>query len=254
MSSIEGDDDPPVEGDDDAPVEGDDDAPVDGDGGALLEMGNGAPIEGTREITGFITYTGAGFAVVRPAAEIGAHPNPTPVTNRRYLRGGLPEIYQEQDFAMRFVGALEGVLDPIVALLDTLPAHFDPELAPLDLLDLATKWLGLEHNEAQPASQLRNLVRHTAELGRLRGTRAGVEMALALNFPELPLRVEDGGGVVISASGEPPKPSPPAFVVYCDTPISQEEAAEVARVIEAVKPVHVGFRLRIKGRRRETAA
>ena len=110
---------------------------------------------------------------------------------------------------MRFVGALEGVLDPIVALLDTLPAHFDPELAPLDLLDLATKWLGLEHNEAQPASQLRNLVRHTAELGRLRGTRAGVEMALALNFPELPLRVEDGGGVVVSTSGDPPKPAPP---------------------------------------------
>lgn len=221
---------------------------------SAVDGDNGVPIEGTREITGFITYTGEGFAVVRPAAEIGDHANPTPVTNRGYLRGGLPEIYQEQDFAMRFVGALEGVLDPIVALLDTLPAHFDPELAPLDLLDLATKWLGLEHNEAQPAPQLRNLVRHTAELGRLRGTRAGVEMALALNFPELPLRVEDGGGVVVSTSGDPPKPAPPGFVVYCDTSISQEEAAEVVRVIEAVKPVHVGFRLRIKGPKREPAA
>ena len=145
------------------------------------------------------------------------------------------------------------MLDPIVALLDTLPAHFDPELAPLDLLDLATKWLGLEHNEAQPASQLRNLVRRTAELGRLRGTRAGVEMALRLNFPDLLLRVEDGGGVVVSTRRDlPTPPPPPAFVVYCDTPISKEAAAEVARVIEAVKPVHVGFRLRIKGPRRET--
>ena len=52
---------------------------------------------------------------------------------------------------MRFLAALEGVLDPIVAVLDTLPAHFDPELAPLDILDLAIEWLGLEHNEAQPA-------------------------------------------------------------------------------------------------------
>jgi hypothetical protein len=137
-------------------------------------------------------------------------------------------------------------------LLDTLPAHFDPELAPLDLLDLATKWLGLEHNEAQPASQLRKLVRRTAELGRLRGTRAGVEMALRLNFPDLVLRVEDGGGVVVYTGGDLPTPPPPAFVVYCDTPIGQEEASEVARVIEAVKPVHVGFRLRIKGPRRET--
>ena len=148
---------------------------------------------------------------------------------------------------MRFVAAFEAVLDPVVAVLDTLPAHFDPELAPLDILDLATKWLGLEHNEAQPAAQLRNLVRRTAELGRLRGTHAGVELALKLNFPDLPLRIEDGGSVVWSTDGELPKPSPPSFVVYCDRPISQEEAAEVARVIEAIKPVHVGFRLRIKG-------
>jgi phage tail-like protein len=154
---------------------------------------------------------------------------------------------------MRFVGALEAVLDPLVALLDMLAAHFDPELAPLDILDLATKWLGLEHNEAQPASQLRNLVMRTAELGRLRGTRAGVELALALNFPDLPLRIEDGGGIAWSGSRDLPPPAAPSFVVYCDKAISQEEAAEVARVIESVRPVHVGFRLRIKGPRQKNA-
>ena len=53
----------------------------------------------------------------------------------RYLRGGLPAVYQEGDFGMRFVGALEPMLDPIVALLDALPAHFDPDLAPRDVLD-----------------------------------------------------------------------------------------------------------------------
>ena len=30
---------------------------------------------------------------------------------------------------MRFVGALETLLDPIVGMLDNLPAHFDPDLA-----------------------------------------------------------------------------------------------------------------------------
>lgn len=215
--------------------------------------GNGGPLEGTREITGFITYAGEGFAVVRPAPERGEHSQPAPATNRRYLRGGLPDMYQEQDFTMRFVGAFEAVLDPLVAVLDTLPAHFDAELAPLDILDLATKWLGLEHNEAQPASQLRKLVLRTAELGRLRGTHAGVELALKLNFPDVPLRIEDGGGVAWSMNGELPDPGQPSFVVYCDKAISQEEAAEVARVIESVKPVHVGFRLRIKGPRHQEA-
>jgi phage tail-like protein len=216
--------------------------------------GDGAPIQGTSQITGFVTYTGAGFAVVRAAPERGEHPEPRPASRRRYLRGSLPAIYQEQEFAMSFVAAFERVLDPIVALLDGMHAHFDPDLAPLDILDLETRWLGLQINEAQPASELRRLVRRAAELGRLRGTTAGLALALELNFPELPLRVEDGGGVAWAASGELPAPKPPAFVVYCDKPISREEAASVARVIEAVKPAHVGFRLRVKGPKKEAEA
>lgn len=220
------------------------------DEGALPD-GNGQVVDGTKEITGFVTYSGEGFAVVRARPERGDSPDPRPVTNRRYLRDGLPAIYREDDFSMRFVAALESVLDPIVGVLDGLPAHFDPELAPLDILDLATGWLGLAHNEAQPASQLRDLVRRAAELGRLRGTFAGVELALKLNFPELALRIEDGGRVAWSTSGELPNPSAPAFVVYCDTPISQNEAAAVARLIESVKPAHVSYRLRVKGPRKQ---
>jgi phage tail-like protein len=208
-------------------------------------------IEGTREITGFVTYSGNGFAAVRAAPERGEQSAPVPASNRRYLRSRLPAMYEEQDFTMRFVSSFEDVLDPIVGLLDSLHAHFDPELAPLDILDLATKWLGLRHNEAQPASQLRALVRRATELGRLRGTHAGLELALRLNFPELPLRVEDGGSVKWAVEGELPKPRAPSFVVYCDKHISSEEAANVARVIEAVKPVHVSFRLRIKGPKKE---
>ena len=155
------------------------------DGQPVTPDGDGQPIDGTREITGFVTYAGEGFALVRPKPETGEQPVPTPASNRRYLRDGLPGLYRDDDFTMRFVGALEHVLDPVVSLLDTLPAHFDPELAPLDILALSTGWLGLRHNEAQPASQLRELVGRAAELGRLRGTHAGVELALKLNFPDL---------------------------------------------------------------------
>jgi phage tail-like protein len=209
------------------------------------------PLDGTREITGFVTYSGAGFAAVRAGPERGDHPTPTPAANRRYLRSGLPALYQEQDFAMRFISALEHVLDPIVALLDTLHAHFDPRLAPLDVLHLQTAWLGLEHDEAQPVDELRALVARAAELGRARGTRAGVELALALGFPDLPLRVEDEGRVAWSLQGTLPEPAPPSFTVFCDAPIPRERAAAVARVIEAVKPAHVHHRLRIKGPKRQ---
>ena len=212
----------------------------------------GARVDGTVEITGFVTYAGDGFALVRSAPERGEHSSPSPASSRRYLRGGLPALYQEEDFGMRLVAALEGVLDPVVAILDNLPAHFDPELAPVDILDLTVAWLGLAHNEAQPTSQLRALVGRAAELGRLRGTHDGMALALALNFPELPLRIEDGGGVAWAMDGDLPDPEPPAFVVYCDEPISQDEAASVARVIESVKPAHVGYRLRVKGPRTQS--
>ena len=224
----------------------------DGDGQPITD-GDGQPIDGTREITGFVTYSGEGFAVVRPKAETGEQPVPTPASNRRYLRDGLPGLYRDEDFTMRFIGALEHVLDPVVSVLDTLPAHFDPELAPVDTLALATGWLGLRHNETQPASQLRELVRRAAELGRLRGTHAGVELALKLNFPDLALRIEDGGRVLWTTDRALPDPDPPGFVVYCDSPISKDEAATIVHVIEAVKPAHVAFRLRVKGPKRPAA-
>jgi phage tail-like protein len=202
--------------------------------------------EGTTTISGFVTYAGEGFATVRAAPERGSHPNPTPVSNRRYLRDGLPALYREQAFAMQLVGGFEAVLDPIVAILDALAAHFDPTLSPLDILELTSTWLGVKPNEQQSTKQLRAAVRHAGELARLRGTRAGVELALRLNFPHLPLSVEDGGSVGWTPEVHTPTANPPSFVVYCDEPIPDQVAAAVARVIEAVKPAHVSYRLRIK--------
>ena len=74
--------------------------------GQPITDGDGQPIDGTREITGFVTYSGEGFAVVRPKPETGEQPVPTPASNRRYLRDGLPGLYRDDDFTMRFIGAL----------------------------------------------------------------------------------------------------------------------------------------------------
>jgi phage tail-like protein len=204
------------------------------------------PTDGTREITGFVTYAGGGFATVRRAPERGEDPDPQPASNRRYLRDGLPAVYREQDFTMRFLEALEEVLDQTVAVMDSLAAHFEPDLAPPDVLELTTAWLGIRHNQSQDPGELRALVQKATELGRLRGTRAGLELALTLNFPTLPLRIEDGGGVRFSSDGGLPDPRAPSFVVFCDKAIPKAQAASVARVIEAVKPAHVGYRLRTK--------
>jgi phage tail-like protein len=174
---------------------------------------------------------------------------PTSASSRLYLRAGLPAIYQEGDFGLRFLGALETVLDPIVGILDSLHGHIDPDIAPRDMLEVVAWWLGLDTDEGWTDEQVRDVVRNGAELSRRRGTRKGLELQLAITFPQLPLRVEETGGVVWAAetSKLPAAGSNEAsFVVYCDKPISESEAAGLARAIESMKPVHVHYRLRVK--------
>jgi phage tail-like protein len=197
------------------------------------------------------SFVGGGFGTLLiHRAPDGAGETPAVVSSRAYLRQGLPEVYQDEDFGMRFIGALEEVLDPIVAILDALPAHFDPDLAPHAILDLLAAWLGVDLDESQPLAVQRETVRRAAELGRRRGTVAGLELALRLAFPTLPFRVEDEGGVQWSTNPDSVvQAGAPRFVVYCDEPIPPERQAEVARCIEQAKPVHTSFRLRVKSPR-----
>jgi len=202
---------------------------------------------------GFQTFIGAGFGTLVIQHSGGRRETPEVASGRGYLRGGLPEIYQEEDFGMRFVGALERVLDPVVAILDALPHHFDPDLAPRDILTLLSAWLGVDIDESQPIATRREAIRSAAELGRRRGTLRGMAMALELTFPKLPLRVEDEGGVVWSMDPASVAEAKPAnFVVYCDKPIPEDKQASVARCIEQYKPVHTTYRLRVKAPKKKT--
>jgi phage tail-like protein len=194
------------------------------------------------------TFHGAGFGTLLVQLSSGTKETPPVASSRAYLRGGLPAVYQDGDFGMRFVGALEEMLDPIVAVLDGLPAHFDPDFAPRDMLNLMAAWLGVDLDESQEIKYQREMLRQSAELGRRRGTVRGLEMALALYFPAVPLRVEDQGSVRFTTKpgSKPAAAPPPSFVVYCDKPIPETTQAAVARTIEHFKPVHATYRLRVK--------
>lgn len=195
----------------------------------------------------FITFTGGGFGTVQIARAIGADPAPQPVTARGYLRAQLPVIYADGDFATRLVSAFESVLDPLVATLDNLPEHFDAAYAPRDVLELMTDWLALERDELRSGEERRRILQRAPELMRLRGTRAGIELALELAFPDVPFRVQDAGRV--SWSLDPAgvsKGAPASFVVYCDVPLTEDRQAAVARLIDQAKPAHVAYRLRVR--------
>lgn len=195
---------------------------------------------------GYPTFVGPGFGTLQAPGATGWRDGPAVVSKRATLRRWLPHIYHETDFTMRFVGALEGVLDPIVAVLDALPAHFSPDYAPRPILDLLSSWLGVEVDEGQELEARRELVRVAAELGRRRGTVRGLELALRLRFPDIPMRVQDGGGVRWSLDGIPAPAEPARFVVYVDEAIPEERQAAIARCIELQKPVETTYRLRVK--------
>ena len=200
----------------------------------------------TTEGDDYRTFAGAGFGTLMIRMASGPKETPPVASSRAYLRGGLPAVYQDGDFGMRFVGALETLLDPIVAVLDALPAHFSADHAPRDVLDLLSGWLGVQLDESQTPAQRREMVRHAAELGRRSGTRAGMQLALTLAFPDLPLRVEDLGGVRTAPPEEGTEVPAATFIVYCDKPIAEGTQAAVARCIEQYKPVHTTYRLRVK--------
>jgi phage tail-like protein len=202
------------------------------------------------ETNGHQTFSGAGFGTLMMQFDAGPKETPPVASTRAYLRNGLPSLYQDGDFGMRFVGSLEELLDPIVAILDSLDAHFDPNFAPPDILGLLAAWLGVDLDETQDIKHQREMVRRSAELGRRRGTRGGMELALKLYFPEVPLRVVDSGGVIWHGNPGPAEKPSASFVVYCDAHVDEHLQAAIARCIDTYKPVHSTYRLRVKAKRK----
>jgi phage tail-like protein len=194
----------------------------------------------------------------RPPGPVpGPRDAPATASAREHLRQGVPDIYrrdraalqdQPPPFAMRFLHALEEVLDPIVATLDSLPAHLDVDLAPEHALAGLATWLGVDDVEVLPAKQRREAVRRAGELARRRGTREGLELALSLFFPDVVMRVNDHGGVVVgeSADDAPPPARAASFDVVCDQSLPPETQMAVARCIESWKPVHAHYKLRVR--------
>lgn len=200
---------------------------------------------------GYRTFSGAGFGTLMMQFAAGPKETPPVASTRAYLRNGLPSLYQDGDFGMRFVGSLEELLDPIVAVLDGLSYHFDPDFAPQDILNLIAAWLGVDLDETQDIKHQREMVRRSAELSRRRGTGKGLELALQLHFPQLPLRLEDNGGVTWHGKPASSGNTTSDFVVYCDKPVEPEIQAAVARVIEQYKPVQATYRLRVKAAKKK---
>ena len=109
---------------------------------------------------------------------------------------GLPSIYHSPGsgrpgsarFGIDFVAALEQVLDPSWSSCSTASPPTSIPTWPRSRW--STRWppgSGSDPDERLPEEPRRELVRRGAELARRSGTRAGLELALHVVFPDLPL-------------------------------------------------------------------
>ncbi|MEU9047873.1 MULTISPECIES: phage tail protein [unclassified Kitasatospora] len=159
----------------------------------------------------------------------------------------LPALFADDDFAQRFTAGLDTVLAPVFATLDSLPAYFQPRLAPADFLDWLGSWVAVEVDPAWPTEVRRAVVERAVELHRWRGTRRGLTERLRLVL-DAGAEILDGGGATWStASGAAPPSAPSGDVLIRVWPLRGPALDEdqVLSVVRAGCPVHLTCRVEI---------
>ena len=155
----------------------------------------------------------------------------------------LPSIYRDDEFLARFLRIFEEVVAPVELTLENAHHYFDPRMTPEALLPWLATWVDLSLDENWPIEKRRQLIRAGVELYQWRGTRRGLHEYLRIYTgvdPEIieHFGAEDGG--------------PHRFTVVVTVADPDDlNAGTIRRVINAEKPAHTSYELRI---RRESSA
>jgi len=154
----------------------------------------------------------------------------------------LPAIYQQDEFAMRFISAFDVLIAPILTILDNQEYYMDPKIAPLDILVWMAGWVGLDElDETWPEESKRDLVAHATELFSVRGTIEGLKRHLAIYIGVEPMVEESGGcSYSMAPNGELPGNSTSKIVVTipAETP-RKAHTRKIDMIIQASKPAHM---------------
>lgn len=169
------------------------------------------------------------------------------LANPHPMAAGLPSMFLEDDFTLRFISGLDEVLAPILHALDNVPAYLDPSLAPPDFVAWLAGWMGLALDENWELGQRRALVAQALDLYRWRGTRRGLTEHVSLYCGVEP-EIEDSGGVAWAAApgGDLPGEGDPTMVVRVRVADPGElDEARLDRLVVAAKPAHVSHRVEV---------
>ena len=174
------------------------------------------------------------FAEAAPLPSIPTVPVAWPLPPRSSYLNYLPSFISKDSLMDRFLLIFESILAPLEQLVDHVPLLLDPRTMPADLLPWVASWLDLTLNENWPEAHRRDLIRSASELYRWRGTRQGLCRYLEIYAgvcPEMDDMLDEAH----------------TFQVTLRVPADQTVDEELVRaIIEAEKPAHVTYKLRIE--------
>jgi phage tail-like protein len=174
----------------------------------------------------------------------------------------LPGIYQDADeenadFLQRFLLIAQHLTSGIEEDLEFIHELFDARITQQKWLPWLASWLAMPLLEGWDEEKRREIIQRTPELYRLRGTAAGLKLALRL-FADVKAEIHEGvwpyPGMVIGKSstiGKDTTLSPPVFLSQCFTvelpdkknEISRENLRTVQALVETEKPAHAHYAL-----------
>jgi phage tail-like protein len=160
------------------------------------------------------------------------------------LEGGVPGVLLGDGALPAMLAAFDDVLAPLLATLDNLDAYLDPDLTPEDFLGWLAGWLGVAIDGGWSPERIRDVIRHTPELVRWRGTPQGVEAAVRV-LAGVDAEVVDSGGVSWSPRPQGDLPGSPAPMLVVRVPPGSDQRAVEAAVLSA-KPAHVPHRVEFR--------
>ncbi len=169
------------------------------------------------------------------------------LTTSAPLADTLPSMLREDPFARQLCAGLDDVLAPVLASLDSFSAYLDLATTPDDMLPWLAQWVGISVDPSKDHATQRQLLAAARDLHAVRGTRAGIGMAVATAFG-VEVDVFETGGCTWSqiANDDLPGESQPAVVVVARPSAGQElDVERVEAVVRSAVPAHVRCEVRI---------
>jgi phage tail-like protein len=189
----------------------------------------------------------------------------------RYLRY-LPELYAQDELMGRFLMLFESFWAPIETQTDNVRCYLDPGMTPTRFLPWLASWLGLELDGRLPEERRRQLIQSAISLHRRRGTKQALQEYLEIYTEGEAQIIEHraknlrlgpgarlGPGVALGLNNRPH-----TFTVVLHVPpvsssvdeaggfpnerarLEAERRRTIEAIIEAEKPAHTGYTLRIE--------